>query len=138
MTSLFMLGYHISGLKAWGYHLINIIFHMLSAAIVFLIAEGILKPVDSGSATEEEADDDNNNKTLVAASAALLFGLHPITVESVAWVSAVSELSFAFFFLLSFYLYTKVTKAASLLTALSLFTFFLATLSKRRRSCYPP
>ncbi len=136
MTSLFMLGYHISGVKAWGFHLINIIFHTLSAAVVFLIAEGMLKSDNSGEA-EGAQENGWNRITLTAMGAALLFGLHPVGVEAVAWVSAVSELSFAFFFLLSFYLYTKAVKAASLLTLLSLFTFFLATLSKETALMLP-
>lgn len=136
MTSLFMLGYHISGVKAWGFHLINIIFHTLSALIVFLIAEGMLKPVKHGAASGAPADD-VTRRTLAAMSAALLFGLHPIGVEAVAWVSAISELSFSFFFLLSLYLYTRAVKAVSILTLLSLLAFFLATLSKETALMLP-
>ena len=41
----------------------------------------------------------------LALASALLFAVHPVHVEAVAWVSAISELGFTLFFLLSLYLY---------------------------------
>ena len=72
--------------------------------------------------------------------AALLFATHPVNSEAVAWVACVPELSFTFFYLLAFYLYIKSRdkdSALSVYSLLSVFSFFLATLSKETALTFP-
>jgi len=68
------------GMNPRGYHTTNLILHSLSAALVFLISRLILKGLTSlttgGAAV-----------SLGAAAAGLLFALHPLRVESVAWIT---------------------------------------------------
>jgi protein O-mannosyl-transferase len=54
-----------------GYHATNVVFHALNAALLFLIARRLLPP--GGPAG--------------AVVAALVFALHPLRVESVAWIT---------------------------------------------------
>ena len=44
---------------------------------------------------------------LLAGGSALLFGLHPVHIEAVAWISGVNEPLLAIFFLASFLCYLK-------------------------------
>ncbi|GMU33430.1 MAG: tetratricopeptide repeat protein [Planctomycetia bacterium] len=68
------------GMNPRGYHTTNLILHSLSAALVFLIArmifKGLTSPTTGGMAI-----------SIGAAAAGLLFALHPLRVESVAWIT---------------------------------------------------
>ena len=74
------------------------------------------------------------NHIIIAAVTGLLFGLHPLHVESVAWVSERKDLLCAMFFLLSTLTYTKYVSSGGGLRnkhyILVLFLFSLALLSK--------
>ncbi len=79
----FALDYVIWGIDdAFGYHLTNVILHALNAVLFYLLAVRLLalalgpRHADHGVALRASA-----------ALAALLFSLHPLRVESVAWVT---------------------------------------------------
>jgi lipoprotein NlpI len=60
-----------------------------------------------------------------------MFGLHPLHVESVAWVSERKDVLYSFFFLLSLILYTKYASCRkSIYYGFSLLFFLLSLLSK--------
>jgi protein O-mannosyl-transferase len=125
MYLIYMFNYHLFGLSPWGYHLVNVLFHLGVCILVFLIASKIFKkPSGSG----------NMYLLSPAFIAAILYATHPVHTEAVAWVAAIPDLSFTFFYLLSLYLYTrtadgeKVFKRPAYL--ISLLSFFIATLCK--------
>lgn len=60
-----------------GYHLTNVLLHSLNAALVFMLARRLFA---KSSARPFDRD-------ISAAFAALLWSLHPLRVESVAWIS---------------------------------------------------
>ena len=77
------VNYAISGNDAWSYHLFNLIFHLINCVLVFQLAYNLSK------------------KNLVLAYiTALLFGLHPLHVESVAWVAERKDMLYCLFFVL--------------------------------------
>ena len=65
------------GPDPFGYHLTNVVLHAASAAILFLLARRLLRPAAASPAALDGA----------ALFAALFWALHPLRVESVAWVS---------------------------------------------------
>ena len=68
---------------------------------------------------------------LAAGVTALLFGLHPVHVESVAWVAERKDLLCAFFVFLSLLSYLSYTSSASRFGyVLSLLMFIAALMSK--------
>jgi len=76
-----MLDYQLYGVQAGGHHLTNLFFHLTNTLLLFLLlthTTGALWP-----------------SALVAA----LFALHPMHVESVAWVSERKDVLSAFFWL---------------------------------------
>jgi len=99
---IYMASYFLFGLAAWGFHLVNILFHSATAGLVFLIARELLG--------EEGKSGFFSAPIIAPIIAGLLFASHPIHTEAVDWVSAISELSFSFFFLLSFYSFVKAGK----------------------------
>jgi tetratricopeptide (TPR) repeat protein len=119
MHIIYMFNYHIFGLKPWGFHLMNILVHAGISVLVFLIIKLLLR-----------GPSQSPRSSLPAFIAALLFATHPIHTEAVAWVAAVPELSFTFFFLLAFYLYMKSKEGFNRGYLLSVVSFALAALSK--------
>jgi tetratricopeptide (TPR) repeat protein len=70
-------------------------------------------------------------ETVVAAAAALLFGLHPITVESVCWIAERKTVLATFFALWSLIAYVRFTREPKKRFYLaSILTYLLALLSK--------
>jgi hypothetical protein len=67
------------GLNPFGYHLVNMILHAAAAAMFFLVAERLVARALTGA-----------GPAIVRAAAlvaALFWALHPLRVESVAWIS---------------------------------------------------
>jgi len=84
-----MAGCQLFGLEPWGHHLVNILFHALNAALVF----GLLRQLTGAM----------GRSLLVAA----LFAVHPLRVESVAWISERKDVLSGFFGLLTLICYTR-------------------------------
>jgi protein O-mannosyl-transferase len=119
-TIYLMAGWALFGDSAPGWHLINILMHLLAVAFAYLIVEHITKD------------------QRLAVISTLLFALHPLRTESVAWISGVTDLFLALFLLPSFYLYMlfrESGKTSRLLGALSL--FLLAAFSKEPAIALP-
>ena len=64
----FMFDYQLHGLNAGGYHLTNLILHILSALLLFWLFNRMTGAIWK------------------SAFVAALFALHPLHVESVAWI----------------------------------------------------
>lgn len=125
MHVIYMLTYAFVELEPWGYHLVNIVFHALNSVLAFLIASEITQKADC---------DLTGLKRHIPFMTGIIFAIHPIHTEAVAWIGGIPDLSFSFFFLLSLYLYilagTKERSSVSLFLAASLGSFFAATLCK--------
>lgn len=120
MLLLYMTIYHLFGLSPWGFHLVNILFHASVSALAFLVARRLLENASGPSLS-------------IPFITALLFAVHPVHTEAVAWVSGIPELSYSFFYLLSIHLYLTSTKTGKISAGsyiLSVVSFFLSALSK--------
>jgi tetratricopeptide (TPR) repeat protein len=85
--TFFWIEYHIWGLHPGGYHVINILLHALNAILLFLLLSRLKIPG--------------------AWLAATVFALHPINVESVAWITERKNVLSLFFYLLAFTFFVK-------------------------------
>ncbi len=77
----FAINYKISGAVASGFILVNILLHLLNTLLVYKLMERWMKGL------------------VPAAIVALLFAIHPMHVESVAWISTRSSALYSLFFL---------------------------------------
>jgi tetratricopeptide (TPR) repeat protein len=119
-TVYLMIGWALFGTWAPGWHLINVLMHLLAVSFVFLILKRITGDIK------------------LTSIATLLFALHPLRVESVAWISGVTDLFLALFLLPSFYLYVRFRENGNknhLGGALLLFLF--AAFSKEPAVAFP-
>lgn len=108
------VNYYFSGLHPFGYFFTNILFHLLNTFLVFIFLLRL-----------------SGKKFWVAAIAALLFGIHPMHVESVAWISERKDVLYCFFFLAScvaYLSYIKTNRVKYLIVCFIL--FILSCLSK--------
>lgn len=79
------LDYCLWGMNPIGYHLSNLIYHAACAVMVYFLAIRVFKIAASHSAFRIPQSE--FSLRLTAALAALLFALHPLRVESVAWIT---------------------------------------------------
>nr|WP_246525264.1 tetratricopeptide repeat protein [Geomobilimonas luticola] len=77
--------YHFWGLNPMGYHLTNILLHAVNTGLVVLIADRFCRERFIGS--DDEPASPNYLYPGMLLLAGLLFGIHPLRVESVAWVA---------------------------------------------------
>ncbi|MGD0283667.1 MAG: hypothetical protein ABSB95_15050, partial [Dissulfurispiraceae bacterium] len=116
------LDYAVWGLNPLGHHLTNNILHAVNTFIVVVL---VVKLLETWHASRQQNPARHPSQDLIiAAVTGLLFGLHPLHVESVAWVSERKDLLCAMFFLLSVLAYTNKHYL------LVVFLFALALLSK--------
>jgi protein O-mannosyl-transferase len=109
----YSLEYRFFKLNPFVYHLTNLILHLLNGLLVFCLV-WMLK-----------------GGVLISLVVSLLFGIHPLHVESVAWISERKDLLYSFFFLGSLIVYLAYLKTwGKRFYVLSLFLFLLSLLSK--------
>jgi protein O-mannosyl-transferase len=128
--------YAVWGLRPSGHHLTSILLHGWNAALIVLLAVRLAQA--RGHALSKQG-------MLVAGMVAgLLFGLHPLHVESVAWVSERKDLLAALFYLLGVLSYLGYAGHAAAVGPwrdrrylTTLLCFVLALLSKPMALSFP-
>jgi len=84
MTLGYLLCYRVFGMRAFGFHLVSLLLHVIVVCLVFVLAERLTRD------------------RVAAFLAGAFFALHPIHTESVAWIAAVTDLEVTSFYLLAF------------------------------------
>ncbi len=117
----FSFDYHFFRFVAAGYHVHNLLLHMVNAALVYAFVFHLLK-----------------KNSPVALAVALLFALHPMHVESVAWVSERKDVLYTAWYLLSLlaYLFYRQKERLSYYWVALLF-FVFSNLSKGQAVTLP-
>src|SRR5947199_111543 len=98
----FGLDYLLWGMNPVGYHLTNLLLHAANPAVFYLVARRIL-----GVALPGPAQRGNVGLAASAAFAALLFAIHPLRVESVAWATERRDVLSGLFYLLTLLVYLR-------------------------------
>lgn len=119
----YMLDYEIWGDSPFGYHLSNLLLHAANGFLMYILLLRL------------------SWRKIHALAASLLFIVHPVQVESVAWVSERKNLLALFFFFLAFIFYTSYRTASRrhrrLAYAGSLLALTLSLLSKSVSVVFP-
>ncbi len=109
----FMADYQLYGLNAGGYHLTNLLLHIFSTLLLFWLFHRMTGAVWR------------------SAFVAAFFTLHPLHVESVAWIAERKDTLSAFFWILTLCLYVHYTEKPVISRyLLILFSFICALMSK--------
>jgi tetratricopeptide (TPR) repeat protein len=108
-----MLDYQVYGLNAGGYHLTNLVLHIISALLLFWLFNRM-----TGSIWR-------------SAFVAAFFAIHPLRVESVAWVAERKDVLSVFFLILMLCFYVYYTEKPVIKRyLLVLFCFICSLMSK--------
>ncbi|MBN1901522.1 tetratricopeptide repeat protein [Candidatus Sumerlaeota bacterium] len=103
--------WRLFGMDARGYHIVNILMHALSSVFLWLVLKELKIPG--------------------AFVAGLLYGIHPVNVESVAWITERKNTLPMFFNVVAILYFLKYEKSRKTgCYVFSLFLFLLALLSK--------
>jgi len=124
---LYFVAYKIGELNPVYFRAINIMLHLFSTFLIFIILSLIFK------------------KKKIAIFAAVIFAVHPILIESITWISGMPYSLSAFFILFSFLFYLfsghSVSRDHNNLKVpsalLSLLFFFLALISLEKVMVFP-
>jgi len=108
-----MLDCQLYGLKAGGHHATNIVLHTIAVLLLFRVLRQMTGAVW---------------KSVVVAA---LFAVHPLHVESVAWVSERKDVLSAVFFFLMLNAYVRYVRAASITRYLAVAVLFAAGLMSK-------
>lgn len=96
LTASFILNYQLSGLAAWGYHLVNVLLH-LTACLLFY---ELLRKLNAGPGR--------------ALFFSLLFAVHPLNTQAVAWIPGRNDTLLAVFALPMLMLFMDFTATGKL------------------------
>ena len=108
-----MLDVQLFGLNPFGHHASNLLFHILNSMVLCAVLNRL------------------TGHLIRSMAVALLFAIHPLHVESVAWVSERKDVLSTFFWLLTMWVYCRYADKPSLLRYCSVVAFFaLGLLSK--------
>lgn len=125
------INYALGGMNAWGYHLGNLLLHAANAVCLYFIARRLLA---SASGETPARVIESMPDRAGAAFAALIFAVHPLRVESVAWITERRDVLSGLFFLLSILFYLRATDGDGFISGrwrtASLLAFAAAFLSK--------
>ena len=113
--------YKFSGLHAGNYHLTNLTFHLINSLLVFLCVKALF------------------GKSLMAWFSAFLFALHPLHVESVAWISERKDVLYVACWLGAWYSWIRFRKTkTSYYYLICLGLFILSVFSKAMAVTWVP
>ncbi|MEK6876444.1 MAG: tetratricopeptide repeat protein, partial [Nanoarchaeota archaeon] len=129
----YMLDYQIWGLNPFGYHLTNVILHVLNAILVYLLLMNIMlqatgyrlqaKSLQLGACSLE--------RNYIPFLTALFWVAHPIHVEAVTYIAGRADILLGLFLFLALILFIRG------FYLLSLFSFIFALLSKELGLIFP-
>lgn len=117
----YILDYQVWKLNPAGYHLTNLLLHILTSLILYNLFRRL------------------TGETWGALAASLIFSLHPVNVESVAWVAGRNDILLALFVLLTLYAYhlwSTVPGRPKKYFAASVASFTLALFTKESAAFY--
>jgi tetratricopeptide (TPR) repeat protein len=146
---------HAFDLSLWGtappgHHLTNVLLHAVNTFLITLLATNLAAHWQSSAtlrqrfamagslrqiAAERPMPTEPIPSFVVGGVTGLLFGLHPLHVESVAWVSERKDLLCALFYLAGILAY--VQRRTGRLYPVCLFSFLLALMSKPMAVSFP-
>lgn len=101
-TLAYAVIYHFFGLDPFWYHLFCLLLHITNGLLVFAFIRYLLKLSDKEVSRQSKYLN-------IAFITALLFSIHPMQVESVAWIAASKIVFYSLLFLLALLCYLKYT-----------------------------
>lgn len=120
---IYRLEYALFGFNAHGFHLFNVLVHLLNGAMVYALVQRLF------------------GKAPIAFMISAVFLVHPVQTEAVACVAGISNLACALFMLTSLYGYVRwgqaTGRAGGLWMTVAVFSFIIALFTKEQAVVLP-
>ena len=115
------LNYWISGLRPASYHWLSLLLHLANTALVFLFIWRL-----------------TGGRLWTTVATSVFFGIHPMHVESVAWIAERKDVLYAFFYLMGMIAYLRYLERRQVLwLGLTLLALVLSAASKPAAVVFP-
>lgn len=101
----YMVLYSLFGYDPFWFHLTSLVWHCGCTTLLFFLIRRLL---------EMSGQSESRRSLRVAALTSFLFAIHPMNVESVAWISAVKVPIYVFFYLSALLLYLRYVRSKEL------------------------
>ncbi|MCX7635864.1 MAG: hypothetical protein N2Z74_09025, partial [Syntrophales bacterium] len=108
-----MLDHELYGLNAGGYHITNVLIHIAAALFLFFALHEL------------------TGAKMKSAAVAFLFAVHPLHVESVAWVGDRKDVLCGLFWMLAMFAYARYAQSPSRLRYMGVMACFLGALMSK-------
>jgi len=117
----YMVDYKIWGLNPFGFHLGNLLLHILNGTLLYLVIFYL------------------TNDNIVSLLGSVIYSLHPVHTSVVSYISGRADILVSIFFLLCFYFYIKSETGLKNLVfyLLSILSFVICLLSKESALTLP-
>jgi len=112
-TLSYAIDYHISGLNPISYHISNIIYHTITAFFVYLVTLSMV------------------SNRISALCAAILFAVHPVQTDSVAYLAGRRDILSGLFFFMGFYGFLTYRKTNRLIFAPLIMIAYLLSIGSK-------
>src|SRR5437899_5931635 len=110
-----MLDCQLYGLQPWGHHLTNILLHATAAILLFFALRELTASGDAvagiGDAGRDQRSRLQRGSLWPSVLVAAVFAVHPLRVESVAWVSERKDVLSGVFFMLTLWAYARYARS---------------------------
>ena len=116
----YAIDYQFSALNPLGYHISNITFHALTSILIYLTISALVE------------------NSRIALFAALLFAVHPVHTDSVAYISGRRDILSSLFYILGFYLFLEYRKKERLKFLILSFVAYLLAISSKEMAVTLP
>lgn len=90
------LGYQVWGDSAFGYHALNLVLHGINTVLLYFLILGFLPAASR----------------MIAGMSAAVFAVHPLHVESVAWIAGITDPLVSVFLFSAFLLHRRASQQA--------------------------
>lgn len=129
LMASFWVNYRLSGLEPFSYHVLNVLLHLVTGILVWVVVRRLLERAGTAGGLRE----------LLAVFAAGLFLLHPVQTESVAYVASRSENLSGMFFSAALALFLcRRSEAVSWPAAAGVLALFGAAVSTKEHTAVLP
>ena len=130
LNQLYYLGiYHFSGFDPIAYHMGSLIIHMINCILVFYLVRLLGRQIAGNESQEVE---------WLAGLVALIFAIHPLQVESVAWISASKILLYATFTLIGLITYVIYFRSRKIVfLVMTILAYILSFMCKEQAIIFP-
>lgn len=126
----YILIHAVFGYSPMAFHAASLLWHVANTILLFLFLNRLLKMIPDNPMHSQSAN--------VAWVCALLWAVHPVNVEPVAWISASKILVYAFYYLAALLLYLYYIERPSIGKYIGLLSLFVASFFGKEQAVVLP